>query len=199
MNIGLVLNGEIPNKLEDDYIVCSDGGYDRLQKLGIEPDVLIGDMDSVSKRPNRDIIYYPPEKDATDGELSLDYAMSKNPDTRHFYGVFGGRPDHVEGNYCLMYKAFLKGINVIAMNNDYTMYMTDKPITLENVKGKTLSVVPFLDKVHVHNEEGLKYPMDELTITRNSSRGISNVCLENKITINIASGLAMIFVINDAD
>lgn len=196
MNIGLVLNGDITDTIDDDFIVCSDGGYDRLQNLGIEPDILIGDMDSVSVRPNRDIIYYPPEKDATDGELALDYCLGKNPDTIHFYGVFGGRPDHVEGNYCLMYKAFLKSVNVVGMSNDYTMYMTDKPITLQNVKNKTLSVVPFMDKVHIHNEKGLKYPMNELTITRNSSRGISNVCLDDEITINIAEGVALIFVIN---
>ena len=198
MKVGLVLNGDIPSKIEDDdFIVCSDGGYDRLKEIGVEPDILLGDMDSIKEKPDRDIIYYPPEKDATDGELALDYCLTKDPDTIHFYGVFGGRPDHVEGNYCLMYKAFLKGINVVALSKEYTMYLADKPITLENVKGKTLSVVPLLDKVHVTNEEGLQYPMDDLTITKNSSRGISNVCLEDKITINIFKGVAMIFVIND--
>ena len=196
MNIGVVLNGDIPHQINDDFIVCSDGGYDKLKAIGVEPDILLGDMDSISIKPNRDIIYYPPEKDATDGELALDYALSKNPGTIHFYGVFGGRPDHVEGNYCLMYKAFLQGVNVVGMSEDYTMYMVNKPITLENVKNKTLSVVPFLDKVHIHNEKGLKYPMDELTISRNSSRGISNVCLEDEITINIVDGIALIFVIN---
>lgn len=196
MSYAVVLNGEIPDKITDDFIVCCDGGYDRLKAIDIEPNILLGDMDSIQNVPCRDIIYYPPEKDATDGELATDYCIEKGATKINFYGIFGGRPDHVEGNYSLMYKAFKQGIEVAGFSKDYAVYMVDKPLTLKNVKNKTISIVPFLDMVHINSLKGLKYKADNLQIAKSSSRGVSNEAEQNEVTIDISSGVALVFVIN---
>lgn len=196
MKAGIQLNGEAPSKIECDFLVCCDGGYDYLKAKNITPDVLLGDMDSVKSTVDMDVIKFKPEKDATDGELAVDYLIKKGVSEIEFYGVFGGRPDHVEGNYNLLYKAFLSGIKAVAVSDYWTMEITDKPFTMKNAKNKTISVVPFLDFVHINGQKGLKYPMDDLTISKGSTIGISNFALDDEITINIDRGVAMIFVIN---
>lgn len=195
MTAGIVLNGEIPHNIECDFLVCADGGYDYLAEQGIVPNILIGDMDSIKSKVNIDIKKYPCEKNETDGELALNYLIDKGFKDIVIYGAFGGRPDHEFGNYCLMYKAFLQGIKVSCRSDKYTAYITDKPFNLKKTKNKTVSLVPFIDWIHINSCKGLKYPMDNLTISKASTIGISNIALEDEIFIDIESGAALIFVI----
>ena len=71
-----------------DIILCADSGADSALKQGIMPDVLLGDMDSISDKAFKalqdegiKIIKFPAEKDKTDGEISLDYAKEIGADT----------------------------------------------------------------------------------------------------------------------
>ena len=196
MKAAIQLNGEPPKVINCDFLVCCDGGYDYLKAKNITPDILLGDMDSLQSDVDIEVIRFKPEKDKTDGELALDYLIQKGVKEIEFYGVFGGRPDHVEGNYNLQYKALTYKIRAVAVADDWTLEITDKPITIKNAKNKTISVVPFLDLVHINGQKGLKYPMDNLTISKGSTIGISNFALEDEVSINIDRGVAMIFVVN---
>ena len=68
----------IKSKINDnDFIICADGGYNHAEKMGIVPDVLIGDFDSAKNFEKvKDRIEYPKRKDFTDGELAVAYAVS---------------------------------------------------------------------------------------------------------------------------
>lgn len=191
-----MLNGDLPENLDCDFLICADGGYDYLIEKNIKPDVLLGDMDSVRSVVDMDIIKYDSEKNETDGELCLNYLLDRGYKDIVIYGAFGGRPDHELGNYSLMYKAFCSGAKVKCVGKDYEAYLSNKQFLLNNAKNKTISVLPFIDEVHINGATGLKYPMDNLTITKCMTRGISNLCVLDKITIDIVRGVAIIFVIN---
>ena len=74
-------------------IIACDGGVRHLQKLGIKPDVIIGDMDSIEpaqlasySAQGVKIIKYPANKDFTDTELALDYALNLKPTAIYIWG-----------------------------------------------------------------------------------------------------------------
>ena len=75
-------------------IVCCDGGARHLRQSGIDPDVIIGDMESIDLAQlavyvdqEIKIIKYPANKDFTDTELALDYALSLKPAAVYIWGV----------------------------------------------------------------------------------------------------------------
>ena len=64
---------------EEDFIICADGGYNHAKNMNIKPDILIGDMDSVTDfMHDVEVLKYPTDKDFTDGELCIKYAKEKN-------------------------------------------------------------------------------------------------------------------------
>src|SRR3990172_9817027 len=82
-------------------LVCADGGARHLDKLGLTPHVIIGDMDSLSagilKRYEEQvtrIVRHPRDKKETDTQLALEYAMASAPDEIRIFGALGGRIDH---------------------------------------------------------------------------------------------------------
>ncbi|GAE86853.1 thiamine diphosphokinase [Acetivibrio straminisolvens] len=94
---------------EADFIVCADGGALHLQRLGIKPDVLLGDFDSIEdkhleyyKEQNVEIFKFPSEKDMTDTELAVDTVIDKGYKDIVIIGGTGTRLDHTLSNiFCL--------------------------------------------------------------------------------------------------
>ncbi|MCI8520925.1 MAG: thiamine diphosphokinase, partial [Clostridia bacterium] len=85
----IIGNGDIKNydnvmrKIgKTDLIICADGGYNHAKKMGITPDVLIGDLDSAIGYENiKNRVEYPTRKDFTDGELAVMYAEEHGCDS----------------------------------------------------------------------------------------------------------------------
>ena len=101
----IFVNGELPDLeaarallKEDDYLIAADGGANHLMKMDILPDVLIGDLDSVDEdtlfeltSADIKIEQYPEDKDETDLELALRYAIESRPSAILIVGALGGR------------------------------------------------------------------------------------------------------------
>ena len=86
----------IKSKINDnDFIICADGGYNHAEKMGIVPDVLIGDFDSAKNFEKvKDRIEYPKRKDFTDGELAVAYAVDNGYEDIVLIAMTGDRFDH---------------------------------------------------------------------------------------------------------
>ena len=89
---------------EDDLVIAADGGYAYLKQLGIQPDVLLGDFDSLEYVPEHDhILRHSPIKDDTDMALAAFYAQEKGYRLFYLYGGLGGkRLDHTMANFQLL-------------------------------------------------------------------------------------------------
>ena len=118
-----------------DCIIAADGGYDLLRNLNIQPDVLIGDFDSVKSPLNHKcIVKHPVEKDDTDSFLAYKLGYEKGYRTFIIYGGMGGRIDHTIANMqmlCHMAKSgargFLIGENTVitAIYNSHIRFSCD--------------------------------------------------------------------------
>ena len=119
----VVLNGErYKGKIIADYIVGVDGGYDKTPYC----DIFVGDKDSVRVFVSCDKqILLNVEKDESDMETAVNYLLANEIKNMHFYGVLGGRIDHVLANLGIMAKCVQNGINVVAYCNDCDIFSFD--------------------------------------------------------------------------
>ena len=82
-----------------DVVFAADGGYRHCQAAGLQPDLLLGDFDSLNDLPKGIPIHtFPVEKDDTDTMLAIKYGLKEGYRTFHLYGGTGGRPDHTLAN-----------------------------------------------------------------------------------------------------
>src|SRR5215207_4396003 len=109
-------NGELPdlNKArfllrQDDYIICADGGTRHALALDVQPDLIVGDMDSTEKEQlqkfrndNVPLELYPHNKNETDLELAIAHAIKRESKQIIIIAALGGRLDHTLGNLALL-------------------------------------------------------------------------------------------------
>ena len=137
---GLIIsNGEISDlnilksvAMDVDFIVCADGGADYITKININPDLVVGDLDSISsstlqliESENIEIQRYNPHKDATDTELATEYLVEKGFKKIVFMGVTGSRIDHTLGNIFILDKLLKRGIKGVIIDEKNKVYITD--------------------------------------------------------------------------
>lgn len=176
------------------YVYCCDGAYE-WAKNKVKIDENLGDFDSLNYVPNPPPSeVYPSEKDETDGEIALNRAIRSGAEYITFYGSGGGREDHFIGNLHLLYAAMQCGIEAEAITNYARIFVAKGHISLDRVKGKTISILPFGCDAHIIESAGLKYPLFDLTLRYGITRGISNVATEN--TAYIVSESAVLILVN---
>lgn len=179
------------------FVVCADGGYANL-KGKLKPDLVIGDFDSfdlslveqnIAKR------VFAVEKDYTDGHICIEHIVSEGYDYIEIYGAMGGdRCDHFVSNLSLPPLAFSMGATAIIRGEKFDIYYFEKDFSLPCEKGKTVSVVPFTDRVHIYNSRGLKYQVDDLMLNKLHIMGISNSATDSEFSLGVSDGGVLVFV-----
>lgn len=187
--VAIVLNSPDPiADIAEDIIIVADGGLKHLKDKS--PVAVIGDFDSLGYVPSIEgveIIAHPVEKNATDGELALDYAKQKGYTSVTIYGVNGGRMDQILGNVNLLAYARKNGITAVARSLNEEIYFTDGALTLSLNIRDTVSILACGEDATV-TATGLYYPLQRLTIPAYSSRGISNKATDTVVNISVERG-----------
>ncbi|MEW6088896.1 MAG: thiamine diphosphokinase [bacterium] len=204
----IIGNGEIDNFYilrktikKNDIIIAVDGGADYAKKISIRPDYIIGDMDSINNFPrNRktaNILKFSKEKNKTDSELALDFALDNNPSDIILFGMTSLlRIDHSINNIFLLKNLAEKGIRHTLFVNSFTRVSAVKrKIILQKKYGRSLSLIPLSQKVNGIVTKGLKYKLNKETLFMNKSRGISNIITENKAEITFIEGILLVIQI----
>lgn len=208
MKCSIILNGfnsedNFP-QMDKSYIIAVDGGIKHLYNRGIVPNVFIGDMDSIDKaiydwaaQEGCKIITAPIEKDETDGQLAIKYALDKGFDFINFYFFDGGRPDHYISNIFLLKYLLKKNIKCMVHNNYGYYYPSTENSLILCEKGTTISILPLSKKTTLGECKGLKYPIYEGFVMHDDNPvGISNIALDDIVKINILTGACLVFVLN---
>lgn len=177
----------------DDYIICADGGCLHAEKMGIVPDILIGDFDSCdAKEQTAKKIQYPVRKDFTDGELCVKYANENGFDEILMLAMTGDRMDHTITDILLLTQC-KKGCII---DDENEIYLVRDKLHIENRNGKTLSIIPVWGDLIGITTKNLEYPLDDETLFFGESRGNSNVIVGDKCEISVKSGIGLV-IIND--
>jgi thiamine pyrophosphokinase len=193
----IVCNGNLSHPtyshLPTDYVIAVDGGADLLRTLRLKPDVIIGDMDSISLESRQifaDIkhIPYPKEKDFTDTELAITYAIDQRCTEIHIIGFLGNRLDHMMANFFFFMTLIEKNIDLLIIEGNQRLSFINKVSTIHGSKGDLLSLIPFGHTCEGISTEGLQYPLTDEILPVGSTRGVSNVFLLPDVTIGIKQG-----------
>lgn len=188
------------NLREDTLILCADGGIRHARRLGITPDVVIGDQDSEQQTyPESSLHFeYPPEKDATDTNLCLDYAIEQGCKEILILGGLGGRLDHEFSHYSLLLYCLRKGVRLRLMNGKNEIWMEDHPFILERIGKKYVSFFPFGGPVEDFCIRGLKYEAEHMTLDCGLVQASSNeFAQEERAYISFRSGIVLVMRTSD--
>ena len=162
-----------------DYLIAADGGLDHIKSLGLTPDVIIGDFDSVSDAREMpegiEVIRHPVEKDETDSYLAYRLGYERGFREFHIFGGTGGREDHTFANYCLLLKAKNEGCNAFLYGKDQisTVIKNEKMRIFGN-PGASFSVFALGAITSGVTVEGAKYEAEKVTLTPDFPLGVSN-------------------------
>jgi thiamine pyrophosphokinase len=166
--------------------------------LGIRPDAVIGDLDSLAdgerERLEAGGVYlsqHPRAKDETDLELALLYALEQGARKITVLGARGGRLDHELGNLFLLAHPDLRAIDVRFRTGRQEAVLVRRERVLSGSRGDLLSLLPIGSDAHGITTEGLEYPLDDETLHLGKTRGISNVFTGSRVVIRLRSGLLL--------
>lgn len=199
----VILTPEIKRQLEGaDLVVAADGGADRLGANGYLPDVLIGDLDSVSQDIRNKLIScaveiqrFPEAKDATDGELAITEAIKRGATSITILGSRGGpRADHELANLLLLADPRLEGIDVQLLTDTTIVRAVGPGQGMLDVKaGCTISIIPISSVVRGVSVSGVRWPLTNRDLKLGSTLSVSNEAINEQIRVDISSGKALIY------
>lgn len=190
----------------NDSIVCVDGGLKHIDALALKPDIVIGDMDSISPQRLAELstrtpkIQHPSEKDETDLELALSWANEQAFEKVLLVGISGGRLDHTlanihlmtAGNWVFELCAWQPGQYLWLINSGETL-------KLDDYAGLTLSLLPMSEKAEGVSTKGVKYMLHNATLSFGTTRGVSNVVESEQASVSLSAGrLLVVLTYNDA-
>ena len=202
----IIANGVLPDLEKarallraDDVILCADGGLMHAQALGLKPDKVIGDMDSLSKqylneltKSNGEVILYPADKNKTDLELAMEHAVELGVDEILVMAALGNRLDQTLSNIGLLMGDEPSTKDVRLDDGVEEVFFCKDHAQINGSRGDTVSLIPWGGLVGGINTEGLKWPLMNDSLFVESSRGISNSMLTETASVSITFGLLLI-------
>ena len=211
MRIIIIANGRIDQKPDispNDFIIAVDGGGRYCLEYDVFPQVIIGDMDSLSgeeiiflESHGSELIRYPTKKDHTDLELAVGYAVKRGGQELVVYGALGNRWDQTLANILLPTLDSLKNISISLIDGSQVIryIRPGSTLNLKGTPGDTVSLIPLLGDASGITTTGLEYILNDDTLIYGGTRGISNVLIKESATIDLKSGVLACLVIHIND
>ena len=173
---------------KDDYILAADGGLKHTRKLGIEPNEIIGDFDSLGFTPPGAEVF-PVEKDDTDTMAAIRHAVTVGCGEIWLYCAMGGRLDHLLGNLQAAAFAVKHGVWVRIIDRETEIRVfTGGCITVPEREGWSLSVLALSDRCTGVSIHGTKYELENVTVENSFPIGVSNQW-QGDAEISVAAGV----------
>lgn len=201
----IIANGDIndyewhKSQIEEaDFIVCADGGTRHAVSMGIMPNVVLGDFDSISSEVRSllsetqcQFYEHPEEKDMTDTELALKYCLEMEPAEIIFMGSLGTRFDHSLANIFLLTDVSSQ-IRIKIINEQNEIMLLKEKLYLQGSPGDIVSIIPLSKELIGVSTRGLKYILRQETLLLGTSRGVSNEMAGTEAMVEIKEGLALV-------
>jgi thiamine pyrophosphokinase len=207
----IVADGDVPSRADvdrllggalADLLVAADGGASKAAALGLEPDLVVGDADSLApdaiaelRASGVEVIVHPTEKDESDTELALREALARGATSVIVVGAFGGnRLEHTVANLLLLALPEADGRDVRLADGASEVRLLEggRLLTLIGRSGDFVSLFPLAPVVDGVTTHGLEYPLVDEQLTQGPARGLSNVMNEERATISVKAGRLLV-------
>nr|WP_325298489.1 thiamine diphosphokinase [uncultured Dysosmobacter sp.] len=175
-----------------DFVIAADAGYQTCRQVGVTPDLLLGDFDSMEIPADfSNIRRSPVEKDDTDTMLAIKTGLAEGCGEFYLYGGTGGkRLDHTLANLQSLLYLCRRGARGWLYDNDFVWTVIEnESLTVEKtVEWGLFSAFCLGDRAEGIDETGFQYPLRDAILTPEFPLGVSNHILESAATITVRRG-----------
>ena len=191
---------------EDDLVIAVDGGLGYCSVLELEPDIILGDFDSVSDQereaimllkeeiPNR-IVELSREKDDTDTLAAIRIGLERGYDRFLIYGGTGGRFEHTFANIqCLLFLKQHNATGYLMDGSGMTCVLQNEEVKLKDNLEGYMSLFALGKEAKGVTIEGMKYELDGATITNDFPMGISNEFIGKEAVVRVEDGQLLMII-----
>ncbi len=173
---------------ENDVVIAADGGLRHTQALGLEPDVILGDFDSLGYVPQGAQVF-PVEKDDTDSMLAVRKGLQMGCRRFILYGALDGpRLDHTLAN--LQTLCFLKAqgaAGFLAGMHTVATVISEETLEFPQEMTGVLSLFCMGEEAHV-TIRNLQYQLENGTLTADFPLGVSNHFVGKAASVTVSGG-----------
>ena len=178
-----------------DLVVCADGGANAARKLHITPNVIVGDMDSISlatKKFFRGVpLLFVDDQNSTDLEKALEFCIQRGLTTINVIGATGERVDHTTGSLGC-FKKFGRRAELTLFDPAGEIRVIRKRIRFRAKKGEKLSLIP-LERCDGVSTKNLKYMLYNEILELGFREGISNEAIAPDVSVRVRRGTLLLY------
>lgn len=187
-------------KRPGDFLIAADGGYRHVKRIGLVPDLTLGDFDSMEAPPLTDSVErHPVQKDDTDMMLAIKRGLSMGYSRFALYGGLGGRLDHTLANVQALADLSKRGASGYLIGEGMVLtVITGGELHIEGGKQGTISVFSLSDKAAGVTLDGLKYPLNDATLSSDNPLGVSNQFTGAPARVAVSEGTLLILWYEEA-
>lgn len=198
--------GSFPYNPETDLVIAADGGLMYCGILEIEPDLIIGDFDSLEGEyrealknlqadcPDK-VVTLPAEKDDTDMLAAVKYGLTLGYRNFRLYGANGGRLEHTIANIqVLNYLKEQDAVGYIMDGQSMILLAQNETIRFRDSMEGYVNVFSMNEKAHGVTIRGLKYELDHVTLNNTVPLGISNEFIGVPSEVTVEDGTLLIII-----
>jgi thiamine pyrophosphokinase len=204
----IILNGAVPTKAllqelitSSDITICADGAAQAMVEYGLAPDIILGDLDSITEETrislkNSEIIKID-DQESTDGEKAFQYCLEKGISEVLLAGGFGKRLDHSLYNLGLLKKFHEQGLTITCYSDHEKAMLIQGSVELNEKPGTSVSVIPIFGDAIGVKMEGFKFKLKKDNLQFGDYSSISNVIQLSKAKIALSIGYLLLIVNSD--
>ena len=185
---------------KEDFFIFCDSGLKHQEKLNIQPNLIIGDFDSIEK-PKIDVetIVLPTVKDDTDTFYAVKEALKRGFNEYLLIGVTGNRLDHTLGNLSALLYLYNQGKDAKIIDDYSVRQIVDNdPVIID--KAKYFSLLNISGTATGVNIENAKYPLKDATVKSDYSYCVSNELIkEEKAKIYVKKGQMLLIIVEEEE
>lgn len=201
----VVTGGDLPTPdvarrlpADADRVIAADSGLLSARMLGLEVDLVVGDMDSVDRaflaaaeQAGAEVQRHPTAKDATDLALALDAAAQDGPADVVVVGGHGGRLDHFLANALLLAAEPYRELRIEAHMGPATLTVVRDEAHLAGEVGELVSLLPAHGAAHGVRTSGLLWELDGAELAPGTTHGVSNEFRQPNARVSIERGVLL--------
>ncbi len=178
-----------------DLVIAADSGLNLVKRLGLTPDLIVGDFDSLGKVPTgENVVTLPVEKDVTDAAAAISLGRERGYSRFALFGCTGGRPDHTFAAYQTLSELAARGDVGLLFGDGFTVTaVKNGTLTFPAREHGTLSVFAVGSDARGVTLSGVFYPLSGATLSPTFPLGVSNSFIGRPVTVKVTDGTLLVF------
>lgn len=176
------------------YILAADGGADKALKAGVEPDAVIGDLDSISTAARTHMgarVWHVPTQQNTDLEKAICWAVAHHITSMLVVGFVGDRWDFSIGNLLVLAR-YAPQLELAAVGKGWRLVPLTRSRQFDCTPGKRVSIIP-LTTCHELTLAGLTYPLVRQTVHPGTTLTLSNQTTATDFCVSFTQGSLLVY------